>query len=163
MIFEKNPFPAGDADRHELWDMLVRRDIDAFLARDWSLVENDFLPAQFFGMHAHFRNNPDSWRLQFPSLETYRDEWLRQADETAASDFAEPLRAALFRITNLRDIDVEGDRAVLHKKFDGTIAKPGGTQDILNWQTLYFCIRSEGRWKIAGFVGYLPHPLGNAG
>ena len=34
MIFEKNPFPAGDADRHELWNMLVRRDIDAFLARD---------------------------------------------------------------------------------------------------------------------------------
>jgi hypothetical protein len=60
-------------------------------------------------------------------------------------------------------MDVEGDRAVLHKKFDGTIAKPGGTLDILNWQTLYFCIRSEGRWKIAGFVGYLPHPLGNAG
>ena len=30
MTFDKNPFPEGDADRHALWEMLVRRDIDAF-------------------------------------------------------------------------------------------------------------------------------------
>ena len=68
---------------------------------------------------------------------------------------------ALFRITNLRDIDVDGDRAVLHKKFAGTIAKPGGETERLRWQTLYFCQRAGGVWKILGFVGYMPNPLGS--
>lgn len=160
MTFDKNPFPAGDADRHALWEMLVRRDIDAFLAQDWGSVEDDFIAESFFGMHAHFLNDADAWRLQFPQLEIYRDEWLRQAAETAKTAFAEPLREALFRVTNMRDIDVDGDRAVLHKKFNGQVAKADGTFDKLNWQTLYFCRRVGPRWKIAGFVGYMPHPLG---
>jgi len=161
MAFDKNPFPEGDADRHALWEMLVRRDIDAFLGQDWSMVEDDFIAESFFGMHAHFLANADAWRLQFPRLEVYRDEWLRQAKETAATAFAEPLREAIFRVTNMRDIDVDGDRAVLHKKFDGSIAKADGGVDRLKWQTLYFCRKVDGRWKIAGFVGYMPHPLGS--
>ena len=110
-------------------------------------------------MHAHFLNDADAWRLQFPTLVSYRDEWLRQAKETAATQFAEPLREALFRITNMRDIDVDSDRAVLHKKFNGSVAKADGGADRLKWQTLYFCTKIEGRWMIAGFVGYMPHPL----
>lgn len=161
MTYDKNPFPAGDADRHALWEMLVRRDIDAFISQDWSMVEDDFVASSFFGMHAHFLGNADAWRLQFPRLEVYRDEWLRQAKETAATKFAEPLREALFRVTNMRDIDVDGDRAVLHKKFDGSVAKADGGVDRLKWQTLYFCTKVGGSWKIAGFVGYMPHPLGS--
>ena len=153
MVFDDNPFPEGDADRHALWEMLVRRDIDAFIAGDWSMVEGDFLSQEFFGMHAHFMANPDSWRLQFPTLETYRDEWLRQSAETAATKFGEPLRDALFRITNLRDIDVNGDRAVLHKKFDGTVARQDGSHERLRWQTLYFCRRAGAAWKIGGIRG----------
>jgi hypothetical protein len=159
MQYDRNPFPEGDGDRHAMWEMLVRRDIDAFLARDWSMVEDDFIADSFFGMHAHFLNDADAWRLQFPRLEIYRDEWLRQAGETAATEYAEPLRDALFRITNMRDIDVDGDRAVLHKKFNGSIARADGTSDVLNWQTLYFCSRVNGVWKISSFVGYMPHPL----
>lgn len=162
MDFEKNPFPQADRDRHALWEMLVRRDIDAFLAKDWSMVADDFIAESFFGMHAHFQTDTDAWRLQFPRLETYRDEWLRQAEETAAVTFAEPLRPALFRITNLRDIDVDGDRAVLHKKFSGHLAKPGGEVETLRWQTLYFCRRVGDVWKIMGFVGYMPNPLGSS-
>jgi hypothetical protein len=162
MDFEKNPFPKADADRHALWEMLVRRDIDAFLAQDFSMVENDFIAEHFFGMHAHFLDNSDAWRLQFPRLDVYRDEWLRQAKATAAATFAEPLRPALFRITILRDIDVAGDRAALHKKFDGSITMPGGEIERLRWQTLYFCRRVNDVWKILGFVGYMPHPLGQS-
>ena len=39
----KNPFPASDAARHAIWEMLVPRDIDAFLAADWSMVAGDFV------------------------------------------------------------------------------------------------------------------------
>jgi len=160
MEFDNNPFHEADGDRHALWEMLVRRDIDAFLARDWSMVEADFLAGEFFGLHAQFMTNPDSWRLQFPSLEDYRDEWLRQAEAAAGQDFAEPLRPALFRAMQMRDIDINGTRAVLHKKFDGTIARADGGAERLKWQTLYFCRRVEGRWRIQGFAGYMPHPLG---
>jgi len=49
MNFDKNPFPEGDADRHALWEMLVRRDIDAFIGQDWAMVEDDFIADSFFG------------------------------------------------------------------------------------------------------------------
>jgi len=158
MTPETNPFP-DDSDRQALWEMLVTRDIDAFLAADWSMVADDFATDRFMGMHGHFRANPDSWRLAFPTVEAYRDEWLRQAQASAQLHYAEDLRAALFRATTLRDIDIAGDRAVLHKKFDGTVAREGASPERLNWQTLYFCSRIDGRWKISGFVGYIPHPL----
>ena len=71
-------------------------------------------------------------------------------------------REALFRATNLRDIDISGDRAVAHKKFDGTVALEGGGVEVLSWQTLYFASRIDGAWKLTGFVGYMPFPLGRA-
>lgn len=157
-----NPFP-NDPDRREIWEMQVTRDIDAFLGQDWSMVDGDFIREGFLGIHAHKSEIPDSWRVAFPTLDVYRDEWLRQARETAATEFAEPLRAALFRITNLRDIDLAGDVAVAHKKFDGTVMRADGGRDVLNWQTLYFCRRHQGRWKLTGFVGYMPFPMGRAG
>src|SRR3569832_2912872 len=96
MTFDKNPFPEGDADRHALWEMLVRRDIDAFLGQDWSMVEDDFIADSFFGMHAHFLSNADAWRLQFPRLEVYRDEWLRQAKVFVVFFFVVLLRVVFF-------------------------------------------------------------------
>ncbi|MEZ0170935.1 hypothetical protein [Microvirga sp. TS319] len=158
----KNPFAETDADRREIWTMLVERDIDAFLAADWSMVDEDFRREGFLGLHAHKSELPDSWRLDFPDLETYRDEWLRQAKAAQAVAYAEPVRDALFRATNMRDIDLRGDAAICHKKFDGTIALEGGGVEVLSWQTLYFCARLGGRWKITGFVGYMPYPMGRA-
>lgn len=160
MTYDDNPFPEADGDRHAIWEMLVRRDIDAYLGQDWAMVEGDFIPERFFGLHAHGLSNPDSWKLAFPGLAAYRDEWLRQAAETAGTEFAEPLRDALFRITTLRDVDIGDGVAVVRKKFDGTIAKPDGLLDRLKWQTLYFCAKQDGTWKITSFVGYLPNPMG---
>ncbi|WP_425485434.1 hypothetical protein [Chthonobacter rhizosphaerae] len=143
--------------------MLVERDIDAFLAGDWSMVDGDFDHAGFFGLHAHRSELPDSWRMDFPDVATYREVWLSQSRATAATSYAEPLREALFRATNLRDIDVNGSVAVAHKKFDGKVLRADGGVDTLNWQTLYFCGKRDGRWKITGFVGYMPYPMGRAG
>lgn len=157
-----NPFPKSDADRHALWTMLVERDIAAFVAADWSMVDGDFRKEGFFGLNAQGSELPDSWRLGFPSIEVYRDEWLRQAQESAKTEFAEDLATGIFRATNMRDIDVSGDTAVCHKKFDGTIRKADGSVDILSWQTLYFCAKIKGEWKIAGFVGYMPYPMGRS-
>ena len=64
-----NPFPTTDESRHAIWDMLVRRDIDAYVARDWDAHFEDFAPELFFGIDAAFSGDPDegfpivTWRF----------------------------------------------------------------------------------------------------
>ena len=158
----RNPFPASDASRHAIWQMLVERDIDAFLAADWSRVAGDFVEDGFIGIDGRREASPDKWRLAFPSLSAYREEWLRQARDFAGQSFAEDTRKAIFTTTVLEDIEIGGDLALARKKFDGSLRRSDGTIDILKWQTLYYCRRHEGRWKITGFTGYLPNPMGTA-
>lgn len=156
MSTSQNPFP-NDADRALIWEMLVERDIAAFVGQDWSMVSGDFDEQRFLGIHAHNSPDPDQWDAAFPSLATYRDEWLRQAAETAATKFAEPLAEGIHRATRLTEIDITGDVAIARKKFDGTIRRADGSDDVLNWQTLYFCRKAGDRWKITGFVGYMKY------
>ena len=156
-----NPF-ASDPDRNAIWTMLVERDIAAFVAADWGMVAGDFIEAQFLGIDGRGADNPDVWRIGFPTLAAYRAEWLRQAQESQASAYAEDRAAAIHRATTLSDIEISGDIALAHKKFDGSIARADGTADRLNWQSLYFCRKVGGVWKLTGFAGYLPYPMGNA-
>jgi hypothetical protein len=156
----KNPFPATDAPRRAIWEMLVPRDIDAFLAADWSIVAGDFVEDGFIGIDSRRELSPDKWRLAFPTLAAYRDEWLRQAREFAGDTFAEDPRAAIFSTTTLEDIEIKGGMALARKKFDGALKKADGSTDVLRWQTLYYCRLQDGRWKICGFTGYLPNPMG---
>lgn len=155
-----NPFAATDADRHSIWEMLVARDIAAFLAADWSMVEDDFVLGEFVGIDGRRSANPDDWRLAFAALGAYRDEWIRQAMDSAAQEYKEDRRAAIFNATRLEDIEIFGERALAHKKFDGGIARADGTFEPMNWQTLYYCRKLSGEWKITGFTGYLPNPMG---
>lgn len=156
----RNPFPPEDTARHAIWEMLVTRDIDAFLAADWQAVAGDFIAEGFLGIDAGKHTNPDEWRLAFPTLDAYRDEWLRQAEDFRKERFAEDPRTAIFTTTRLEDIEIAGDTALVRKKFDGSITKADGSKDVLKWQTLYYCRHHAGRWKISGFTGYLPNPMG---
>ena len=162
MSFYQNPFPTTDSDRHEIWEMLVARDTRAFVMQDWEQVAGDFIEEGFMGINARLRSNPDSWQLTYPKLSAYRDDWLRQGQEFAKVAWDEDPERAMYEATTLRDIEIAGDSALLHKKFDGSIRKKDGGMDTLNWQTLYRCRKVNGSWKITGFVGYLPHPMGNA-
>lgn len=155
-----NPFPTSDTDRHAIWDMLVARDIAAFLEADWDMVADDFVAEEFIGIDGRHQANPDAWKLTFASLDAYRDEWLRQAREFAGESFKDDPRTAIFSATLLEDIEINGDRALVHKKFDGGITKTDGSFDRMNWQTVYYCKRVGGRWKISGFSGYLPNSMG---
>jgi hypothetical protein len=159
---QTNPFTGKDEDRAAIWDMLVWRDINAFVVADWGQVADDFDEPAFFGIDAGKLVNPDDWKLGFPDLESYKQRWLSQAGIFRATDFAEDARAAIFNATRLVDIDINGDRAIAHKKFDGRIRKADGGEDRLLWQTLYNCVRKNGRWMICGFTGYLPNPFGAA-
>ncbi|HYH32456.1 MAG TPA: RidA family protein [Pseudonocardia sp.] len=155
MTGRESPFPS-DPDRHEIWTMLVERDIAGYVAGDWSLVEDDFVDAaEFVAVDARNRANPDSWRLG-RTLDGYRDNWLAGSVRLRAQTDPDELEAALHDLTTLRDIEIRGDDAIAHKKFDGTVPRRDGSAARLDWQTLYLCRRVGGRWRIRGFVGYLP-------
>jgi hypothetical protein len=151
---EQNPFPPSDADRHAIWEVVVGRDSDFFLGGDWALVADDYLEAGFLGIDAGKSADPDDWRIGFPTLAAYRqaaaDARLKQAD------FAEDLRAAWFRCQRLTAIDVAGEFALAHKRIEGSIARHNGPALALGWRSVFHMRRIEGRWKIAGFTGYLP-------
>lgn len=156
-----NPFP-NDPDRHALWEMLVGRDIEAFVKQDWNLVAGDFAEPGFMGLDARFRANPDGWQLSFPTLGDYQKSWLEQARRDAGRVSTDALSQSLHDATTLRDIELNGETAVAHKKFDGSVRFDDGSVQTLRWQTLYFCRKLGGTWKISGFVGYLPNPLGDS-
>lgn len=159
MLHYKNPFEEG-SNRYEIWEMLVRRDIQAFVQQDWGMVADDFIEEGFLGIGANGSSNPDSWDLTYPNVESYKKEWLFQAKLFAETYPPDTIEEALYKATNMRDIDIQGDKALLHKKFDGYITQLNGKQDLLNWQTLYRCQKIEGVWKIQGFTGFMPFPMG---
>ena len=156
-----NPFPESDPDRHAIWEMLVPRDIDAWTTADWSMVAGDFVAANFTGVSGNFQPDPQGFTLAFPTLAFYRDAWVADSQnylaDRAAGKFAEDPRPHIYAATRLEEIEITGDAAMVRKKFDGHLPRADGGFDRMNWQTLYICRRDGGRWKIAGFVGYLPH------
>ncbi len=158
--FYKNPFPESDPDRYQIWEMLVVRDIEAFCSQDWNMVADDFIEENFMGIDGRGSDNPDSWRISFDDLDAYKNEWLAQAKIFMETEWAEDPEERINRATTLRDIEILGNSALVHKKFDGKIKKKDGSSETLNWQTLYRCRKINGRWKIAGFTGYIPHPMG---
>jgi enamine deaminase RidA (YjgF/YER057c/UK114 family) len=157
-----NPFNQQDPDRYAIWEMLVKRDIEAFINKDWEAVAGDFIEEGFMGIDARSSGNPDSWDLSFPDLKSYKQFWLDQSAGFSATDWEDDPKKKLYEATTLRDIDISGERALVHKKFDGAIKKKNGRTDVLNWQTLYRCRKVDEIWKITGFTGFLPHPMGNA-
>lgn len=152
----ENPFPEADHDRRYIWEMLVTRDIKAFLNKNWAMVADDFIGENFTGIDARNSDNPDDWKFQFPDVESYKVEWLRQAESFNKTDWAEDPEAAFYRVTELLDIEINNDAALVHKKFHGNIARTDGQKTPFNWQTLYYCRKLNGIWKITGFTGYLP-------
>ena len=151
----ESPFAATDPDRLAIWQMLVTRDTDAYLSRDWQAVAEDFVEEGFFGIDARRDPNPAQWRIAYPSLALYREEWLRQAAQTAQSADQARARTAFLDAVTLDDIKIDGSFALAHKIFNGRLPNRDGSHETLDWQTLYVCRRNAGRWKIASFVGYM--------
>jgi hypothetical protein len=153
-----NPFSQRDTNRREIWDMLMQRDFEAFVAADWSIVENDFWREGFCGIDARGSSDPDQWRINYPDVETYRDEWLRQARDFAVTELVDttPLDF-LFEACRLQEIEISGNHAAAHKKFSGTAITAEGAEIALHFQTFYTLVRRSNRWMISGFVGYMPN------
>jgi 2-iminobutanoate/2-iminopropanoate deaminase len=121
-------------------------------------VAADFDESAFVGIRG--AAHPDDWRVGYPTLASYRDDWLAQSAAFGGLSFVGETGAALLhRATRLGDIEILQDRAIAHKKFKAVAALDGGGDYSLDWQTLYYLRRASGRWLITGFTGYLPHPF----
>lgn len=153
----QNPFEQ-DEDRQYIWQMLVARDIKAFLNTDWSMIEDDFITEGFIGIDGCQSNEPHDWKFKFPDLASYKAVWLQQAQLFKKTEWAENPEEALFRVTALQDIEINGNAAIAHKTFNGEIKQSHGQPVPFSWHTLYYCRKVNGAWKIAGFNGYLPLP-----
>lgn len=155
MTLYQNPFLLG-SDEHALWHLLVEVDIEAFVQADWARLRSAFVPMGFTAIDAKGSSNPDDWRLSFSRVDDYGALWLENARAMSAQVTPDALRQAFIDATHMDDIEVQGDSALLHKKLDGQIVTRSGAIIPLHWQTLYQCVRLDGEWKIAGFVGFLP-------
>jgi hypothetical protein len=153
-----NAFDAtSDPERHHLWQRLIAVDSEAFVRGDWTMIANDFDAENFEGIRCKNSANPDDWTIFFPTLASYRDNWLRAADEFKHKKFLRhtPLEAVLAR-TRLDAIEINGDRALAHKKFAGDVPLADGTMLTGSRQTIYRLHKKAGRWRIVGFLGFLP-------
>ena len=65
MASDRDPFlnPFTDPDRRAIWEMLVPRDIDAFVSADWNAVAGDFVSANFTGISGNFQPDPQGFTL----------------------------------------------------------------------------------------------------
>jgi hypothetical protein len=153
-----NPYdPLQDADRHALWEALIARDSDAFAAADWSLCDDDFAHERFEGITAQGSINPIDWALRYPTVESYRDDWL----EMAKSYLDLPLAAVthrdlLYKMQSFAKVEIRVDRAVVWKQFRADEPLANGERYSICAQSVYRLHRIDGRWLIVGFVGYLP-------
>lgn len=139
--------------------MLMKRDFEAFLAADWSMIEPDFLADEFCGIDGDKLPDPDHWHLRFPDLGSYRTEWLAQAAAFQKIELVGVNKHDfLYQSSVLREVEITGSRAMARKKFNGLALTTTGSNVQLKWQTLYFLRRFGTEWKITGFVGYLPNP-----
>jgi len=154
-----NPFnAASDPDRHYIWDRQIIADSEAFIAGDWSLIENDFDPIQFEGIRCYGSGNPDDWKVAFPSLNGYRDAWLDMSRDFNKKKFKDLTNLeAIYARTSIDKIEIFADRALVHKKFTGDLELADGTFLTGSRQTIYRMQKHHGVWKIVGFIGYLPY------
>lgn len=154
-VEQLNPYAAG-SDEAALWEICVRRDIQSFVAADWGICAADFTADGFSGWDARFSPDPMHWQMTFPSLEDYKSAWLKDAQSFAGRRWKTPLAEGLFAALSLARVEVSGDKALVHKRFDGQLFPAGAEPLLLSWQSIFHLRRAAGRWSQCSFIGYLP-------
>lgn len=136
------------AARTFLTEMLWDRDIPAWVNADWSAVADDFDAEAFVGYVSGPEGGP--WSIICPTLADYERLWVAEGLEAAATASRESLAADLRTATWVDSIEIKGDRALMRKRFDGTVA---GTP--LARTSYYLLRRDPDRWRITGFCALL--------
>lgn len=143
--------PATEEELAAIRDIVLERDTDAFATGSWEAVEQDFDGDVFVGYEGG-SSPSETWGISFPDLAAYREAWLGQSEEMRAIAPSEQIAAEIRGACRIAEVKVNGDRALVRKQFDGVAV---GRR--LLWETYYFLRRDPDRWRITGFVGYLPY------
>jgi hypothetical protein len=153
-----NPFDSRThADQHALWQILIARDVKAFVAANWSICENDFAHDRFEGIHAHASLDPTSWTLQYPTVDAYRNDWLEMAHTYRNVPLADIGHTdLLFKMQRFAKVEIASDRAIVCKQFRANERLTNGERYNVYAQSIYRLHRIDARWRIVGFIGYLP-------
>ncbi|WP_165219638.1 hypothetical protein [Aquisphaera insulae] len=157
-----NPFDeALEPERATIWEMLVARDNEAFVSEDWSLVAGDFWDERFEGISANGSTDPAAWTLTYPTLDAYRRDWLRMAGEFLRTPLVDGDHLGLlYAMTTLDRFEFRGDRLLVWKRFRAESPLEGGGELSISLQSIFRLHRDGDRWRIVGFIGYLPLEAG---
>lgn len=151
-----NPFLPDDNDRFNIWELLIRRDFEAFLRQDWEAVQGDYLSEEFHGIDFQKTPQSSSWKLGYPSLASYRTSWLSDSAKFNQTPLFFDPRKILYACCRLEYWDLQADIGIVHKVFDGVFPVHGKNPIEMRWRSIFILRRSDAQWKIAGFVGYIP-------
>lgn len=152
-----NPFAESDADRSMIWQQLIIADSEAFSEGNWKMIEEDFDADRFEGLRAMNSTNPAEWQIVFPNLQSYRDNWLAESEKFRKRKFVGiSALEALYTRCSMNHIVINQNRAIAIKKFAGKVKCEDGSEISGDRQTLYRLHRLNDRWKVVGFVGFLP-------
>lgn len=150
-----NPYHLGTLS-HEVWEVCIRRDIEAFWKNDWSICEDDFIAEGFVGWDAHKESNPSKWTIGFHDLPSYQACWERGAEAFHQMKWSEGTREGLYHSIRLSRVQQCGDLVIAHKVLDGELRSLANEVVKLDWQSLFQLKKVSGGWKQCGFIGYLP-------
>lgn len=154
----RNPFDEALEPGHAaIWEMLVARDNEAFVSEDWGAVAEDFWEERFEGISANGSADPSAWSLSYPTLDAYRRDWLRMAGEFLRTPLADGDHLGLlYSMTTLDRFEGDDDRLLVWKRFRAEAPLEGGGEWPIRMQSIFRLHRDGERWRIVGFIGYLP-------
>jgi len=144
---------ASENDVREIADIVLLRDTEAFCRADWDAVADDFDAERFLGLDG--RGGAAAWTIGYADLDSYRELWLAEAKRLLDGVPPETLSKQLTDASRIVEIQVRGHWALVRKEFDGWAGADDERERLL-WRT-YYQLRHDGlRWRITGFVGFLP-------
>jgi hypothetical protein len=155
MLKNLNPFTPDNEDQFEIWDLLIRRDFEAFLRQDWEAIASDYLADGFYGLD--FKKSPieSDWKLGYANLETYRKEWIRESERFKQISFMVNPRNILYECCRLEHWQIMDSKCSVHKVFNGSIPVHKADPILLRWRSIFLLQRNNYKWKVTGFVGYM--------
>ena len=143
-------------EEKSIWQVLMYNDFVAFCTQDWSIIADDFIKENFFGIDGKLSSNKMNWSLTYNSLEAYQKDWIQQSIDFNKKTFLENPLDVLFKTTKLSKIEIIDNSALVHKEFNGTFLLKDEKPIELNWISLFVLRKVNENWKIASFTGYLP-------
>ncbi len=149
-----NPFKPN-SEKHEVWNILIKNDFEGFLDQNWEFVASDYLEPGFFGINMNKTSNTELWQLSFPSLASYKNQWINDSIEFKKNNFDCDPREVFYATTHLENFEFFDNVMMVHKVFDGELPIKNGPSIPLNWRSLFVLRKEHSRWQIASFTGYI--------